>query len=315
MLIVYNLIIFFFPALILSNAEINQVTVKDEFESYGLNFQDEINPILMVPVQGGQFELPIDGFPAEVSDFWIGKYEISWKQYEAFVYGEISKKTYDENVMKELGIDGISGATSPYTDMSKGMGKDQFPAINMTQYGALMFCKWLSALTGDFYRLPTEAEWEYACKMGEKDLDSENLEDYAHFQKNSNYTYKEVGSYKEDALGLNDMKGNVAEWTMDKYVNDFYPQIAGKKDPWTRPDELYPKVVRGGSWREEANDCQCSSRRASSRSWKKQDPQIPKSMWWNTNADYVGFRIVRPREALSKEEISKYWLEPIEDYN
>ena len=95
----------------------------------------------------------------------------------------------------------------------------------------------------------------------------------------------------------------------------FYDQIQGKKDPWIPVVKLYPKVVRGGSWKDTEEDCQCSSRKPSAPKWKKRDPQIPKSRWWHTNAPFVGFRIVRPRIQPSPEKITEYWSKPIDDYN
>jgi formylglycine-generating enzyme required for sulfatase activity len=151
-----------------------------KFENYKQAVKGENISIEMVAVTGGSFlmgtkntshkadEKPIH--PVEVNDLWMGKYEITWKQYDTFIYDKINDGQFENPVkLKTLGIDGITGASTPYMDMSFGMGKGEFPAVNMTQYAALMYCKWLTAKTGVFYRLPTEAEWEYVCKKGKTD--------------------------------------------------------------------------------------------------------------------------------------------------
>jgi formylglycine-generating enzyme required for sulfatase activity len=248
-----------------------------------------------------------------VDDFWMGKYEITWEQYDAFVYGRFGAEQFkSKSKLKNLGIDAVTGATAPYVDMSDGMGKGAHPAINMTQYAAIMYCKWLTAKTGVFYRLPTEAEWEYVCKKGATDKKT-NLKDYAWYDDNSQGKYKKTGTKKPNNLGIYDMLGNVSEWVLDQYSSDFYKK-SPKKNPWNIPSELYPRVIRGGSWIDTANKLCCTSRQGSKPNWKIQDPQIPKSNWWFTDAPFVGFRVVRPKTQPSKDQIEKYWLEAITDY-
>ncbi len=145
--------------------------------------------------------------------------------------------------------------TKPYTDMSFGMGKEGFPAISMTQLAAKTYCKWLSAKTGRYYRLPTEAEWEYACRAGSKTAysfgdDPAKLGEYAWHADNSDDAYHKVGTKKPNPWGLYDMHGNVCEWTLDQFTSNFYQKCAGKtvKGPLALPTKLYPQVVRGGSW-------------------------------------------------------------------
>jgi formylglycine-generating enzyme required for sulfatase activity len=256
-----------------------------------------------------------------ISDFYMSTYEITWDQYELFLERQID---HVEPTQKDsqifIEVDAVASATPPYVDMSHGMGKEGFPVVNVTQYAALTFCKWLSAKTGKFYRLPTEAEWEYACRAGSSTQYSfgdseEELEEYGWYAKNSNKKYHKIGKKKPNAFGLYDMHGNVAEWTMDQYTPEGYNSSSDPlKNPWTRPSTLYPRVVRGGSWIDTAVHLRSSSREASSSEWKRIDPQIPKSLWWHTNAPMVGFRIISPRITPSKEEIDSYWLEAIDDF-
>ena len=250
----------------------------------------------------------------EVSDFWMAKYEINWDQYETFVFGEIQKNLVDKEKMNALGIDAVSGATTPYVEMSFGMGKDGYPVINVTQYAALMYCKWLTASTGIFYRLPTEAEWEYACKANSSKDHEGLLEESAVYDSNNEGKYAKSGTKIKNKFGLFDMLGNVSEWTMDQYEPEFYKQ-SKKLNPWNRPVELYPRTTRGGSWKDSAEGCNCTTRKPSKPDWKRRDPQFPKSLYWHTNAPFVGFRIVRPRVQPSKEEIKKFWLDPMDDFN
>ena len=124
----------------------------------------------MVPVLGGEFSMGSpdserrrmdDEGPAHqviVSDYWISSFEISWDLYELFLLRNIDSLSVN-NEKYGMDIDAISGATMPYVNYNQ----PGYPVINITQYAASQFCKWLTATTGNYYRLPTEAEWEYAA--------------------------------------------------------------------------------------------------------------------------------------------------------
>jgi formylglycine-generating enzyme required for sulfatase activity len=183
----------------------------------------------------------------------------------------------------------------------------------MTQHAANKYCQWLSAQTGHFYRLPTEAEREYACRAGTTTAfsfgdDPALIVDHAWFIDNSEEKYQLVGQKKPNPWGLYDMHGNVAEWTADQYVPDYFERLKdGAKNPLVRPQTLYPRSVRGGGWADDPAPLRSAARRGSEPAWQQQDPQLPKSLWYLTDAPWLGFRIVRPKEVPSVEEMYFYW--------
>lgn len=314
------------------NSHSEKILLQTPFESYTDTIPGSTISFEMVAVPGGEFlmgstedepghqedEVPVH--PVEISPFWMGKHEITWDEYEIFVYPEMAKEVLENASSNGLiEIDGISQPTPPFVDMSFGMGKKGFPAINMTQYAALSYCKWLSAVTGEFYRLPTEAEWEYACRAGTTTAysfgdNADQLDDYAWYYGNSENGYKKIGTKKANPWGLHDMHGNVAEWTLDGYLPEYVAEEGKTQfNPWVKSTELYPQVVRGGSWDDDPVDLRSAARLASNPSWKQRDPQIPKSNWWMTDASFLGFRIVRPLKKPSPEEIEQYFKDPIPD--
>ena len=187
--------------------------------------------------------------------------------------------------------------------MSFGMGKKDFPAVNMTHYAASKFCEWLSSKTGYYYRLPTEAEWEYACS---EDMDNLIINDYSWNSSNSEGKYQKVGQKKPNSFGLHDMLGNVAEWTADVYEKNTYKKRR-KKNPFKSGDSKYPRVIRGGSWEDNPSNLKSYYRDFSTKDLQKRDPQIPKSLWWNTDAPNIGFRIVRPLNIESEKLKRMFW--------
>lgn len=268
--------------------------------------------------EGPQHKVKLDAF-------WMGKYEVTWDFYDLFAFKNMEKEMANRFADLEKSVaktDASTRPSPPYVDMSFGMGRSGYPAINMTQYAAIKFCKWLYDKTGVFYRLPTEAEWEYACRAGTKTAysfgdDASKLGEYAWYVENSDDTYKQIGTKKPNPWGLHDMHGNVMEWTLDQYLPDYYTKKAAgeAKEPYAPVTELYPTSVRGGSWDDEASLARSAARVQSSPDWKILDPQLPKSEWWMTSASFVGFRLVRPAKTPTTAEIEAYYNPPlIEDY-
>jgi formylglycine-generating enzyme required for sulfatase activity len=286
----------------------------------------------MLPIKGGRFLMgspddekgryPDEGpqHEVELSPFWMAKCEITWDAYEVWMADlDIVKRQVlgiPETPRDKLAeIFQISRPTKPYTDMTFNMGKRGYPAICMTQHSCRVFCQWLSAKTGRYYRLPTEAEWEYACRAGRATAynfgdDPAALGDHAWWLDNSSEKYQRVGRKKPNAWGLHDMHGNVSEWVLDQYTTDFYAQCKAQgvvKDPLAIPLQEYDRVTRGGSWDDGPRRNRSASRVPSTEDWKQQDPQLPQSIWYFTDATFLGFRIVRPLVEPSAEEKAAKW--------
>jgi formylglycine-generating enzyme required for sulfatase activity len=302
----------------------NRITTgPPEMDEHDLEYE-------MVAIEGGTFRMGSSQSKREeegpahqvkISPFWMGKYEVGWDLYEPFMLTDGARKPSGELLKVKPGTPDdvvISKPTTPYTDMSYGMGREGYPAISMTQHAASKFCQWLSAKTGHFYRLPTEAEWEYACRAGTTGPYScppEKIHEYAVCEPNIDdpvlLSYAKMGSKKPNPWGLYDMHGNVMEWCLDQYnsltyaVRPLYEKVID--DPFIRANRIYPRVVRGGSWYDPPEDCRSARRWFSEPEWKQQDPQKPQSIWFHTDAIWLGFRVVRPFEVPSAEEMDAFW--------
>ncbi|NQD70841.1 SUMF1/EgtB/PvdO family nonheme iron enzyme [Sphingobacterium shayense] len=306
------------------------VCAQEKHERYVQELEGTKLTFSMEAIPGGEFAMgsekssKADEKPVhkvKVNPFWMSTFEVTWDLYEPFVYKDLEVTQSHEGVVAEE-VDAVTRPTKPYLDMTFGMGKEGHPALAMTHYNAIQFCKWLYVRTGVFYRLPTEAEWEYACRAGTNTEyyfgdDASQLEDYAWFASNSDEQTAAVGTKKANAWGLYDMMGNVAEWTYDQYIADYYQQFDNKvaDNPVAVPTTLYPHSVRGGSFESTPEDLRSAARMASDPYWKQLDPQIPKSNWWFPEAPFVGLRLVRPVTPPSHEEIMAYYDKaPIKDF-
>jgi formylglycine-generating enzyme required for sulfatase activity len=283
--------------------------------------------IAMVPIPGGTFRLGSpESEPQRASDegpqvevelapFWIARCETSWNEYHPFMLTLDRKARADglaHAAPQDAWADAVSRPTPPYVPMDFEMGVDGFPAISMTQFAARHYTKWLTMKTGRFYRLPSEAEWEYACRAGTNTAysfgdDPAALDAYAWSFDNSDDSTHPVGQKLANPWGLHDMHGNVAEWVLDAHDKGFYATLGARAtNPVCWPSEAYPHVVRGGSWDDDPERLRSAARRGSHKGWKIQDPQLPKSIWYLTDARFVGFRVVRPFVAPPRAEWARY---------
>jgi formylglycine-generating enzyme required for sulfatase activity len=298
---------------------------KLEQKNYTETIPDSKIPFDMIAVPGGTFLMGSpegekgraaeEGpqHPVTVKPFWIGKCEVTWEEYDLIWRqkpGNKEQQMHAEKAgLKGKEFDAVTRPTPPYADETFGHGRDGRPCLSVTWHAATEYCYWLSQKTGKLYRLPTEAEWEWACRAGTKTAyhfgdDAKQLGDYAWFEGNAENLVQPVGKKKPNPWGLYDMYGNVAEWCLDQYIKDAYA-----KRPTDRPtlspvlipgEDRFAHVARGGSYADKPTDkvnyFRSAARRGSDKSWIKQDPQRPQSIWWLTDADIVGFRIVRPVE-------------------
>lgn len=242
----------------------------------------------------------------KLSAFWMSTHEVTRDAFDVFFK--------DENTSANDDVDAITRPSPQYIDLSWGMGKEGgFPVNSMSQMAALMYCRWLYDKTGIFYRLPTEAEWEYACRAGSTTTyyfgnDSTQLDKYAWYANNSEDKFHKVGEKLPNAWGLYDMLGNLMEWTMDHYEANRYSSLTGTTDPMMAPmKKKYPKTLRGGGFAQTAGELRSANRIASHPDWNIRDPQIPQSKWWLTDGSWVGIRLVRPLQPPSAKEINDFF--------
>ena len=286
----------------------------------------------MVALPGGYFEMgspESEQFRKEdegpvrkvnVSRFWISENEVTWDEYLAFFRATGSQGRTEGQVVTKKNIDAISGATPPWGAPDQGWGKGSRPAITMSWHAANVYCQWLSKVTGKKYRLPTEAEWEYACRGGTespyffpgkpKDYsttgflrkllgpDTSNIASHVVYKLNSSSKTKEPLSVKANPFGLINMSGNVAEFCLDFYSADFYKVDSLLVNP-RGPASGQEHVIRGGSFKSDAKDVRSAARDfTKTKAWLVTDPQMPKSIWWYSDCIDVGFRVVCEGEIL-----------------
>ncbi|MFM7278160.1 MAG: SUMF1/EgtB/PvdO family nonheme iron enzyme [Microcystis aeruginosa] len=192
----------------------------------------------MVDIPAGKFNMGSNEYEDEkpihqviVPAFQIGKYPVTQAQYEAVM------------------------GNNP----SRFSGNTQNPVESVTWFNAQAFCEKLSQLTGKNYRLPTETEWEYACRAGTESLfsfgdDKDKLGDYAWFDGNSNNTTHPVGEKQPNPWGIYDMHGNVWEWCADQHHENYVNKpdnirengsLAWRDNNITNKSSI---IRRGGSW-------------------------------------------------------------------
>jgi formylglycine-generating enzyme required for sulfatase activity len=304
----------------------------NEFKNYTEKIPGSSVSFSMVAVPGGKFRIgspPDEPFrkpdegpvrEVEISPFFMAEIEITWDEYLAFYVQTAAegRSTDTEGTRKKQSkdTDAISGATPPYGQPDQGWGMGRRPAISYSYHAAETYCKWLSSVTGKTYRLPTEAEWEYACRAGSdapyffpgdparfqktglrarlSKNDTTIINTYVVFKGNSPSKTQLPERTKPNPFGLRNMLGNVAEFCADWYQPDAYSRYpAGVvKDP-KGPESGEEHVVRGGSFQSTADLLRSAARDYTrTGAWLKTDPQMPKSIWWYSDCFNVGFRVV-----------------------
>lgn len=293
--------------------------------------------VKMLPIPGGKFRFgspesepkrAADEGPVvevEVSPFWMAETETTWAQFKPYMrMNDAFQKIARQKVRPITDGDKPWVVTAPSnlydTSFTFKLGDEPFlPAVTMSHFTARQYTKWLSGITGTAFRLPSETEWEYACRAGTSTAysfgdDPKKLDEFAWHFGNSEDTLHRVGQKKPNPWGLLDMHGNVGEWVLDEFTEAGHgwlgagPVKAEAAVKW--PTRLFPRVIKGGSWDDDADRCRSASRRQShDDDWRAEDPNVPQSPWWFTSdpALSVGFRIIRPLEEMSPDLRKKVW--------
>jgi formylglycine-generating enzyme required for sulfatase activity len=242
--------------------------------------------IMGLPDEGRNHDDPISGVPPDVPphpvritrDFYMGAFEVTQRQYERVMDTNPSWHSIDGEGAREV------------------IGKDtsDYPVEQVSWVDAVAFCRCLSSLpaekdAGRSYRLPTEAEWEYACRAGSVEPFrtgySRSSEDHSGFNvlvpSSQRLPIAPVGSYRPNAFGLHDMRGNVWEWCADWFAWDYYRR-SDRDDP-QGPSSGVLRIVRGADWRFTGMGC----------NYTRFDTEP-----WRTNP-FVGFRVVCEANRIS----------------
>ena len=248
-----------------------------------------------------------------LSPFYMAEVEVTWNEFLAFYTASASegRSTDTEGSRLHTEVDAITGPTPPYGQPDQNWGMGTRPAITMSYHAAEIYCRWLSQVTGKTYRLPTEAEWEYAARGGTQtpyffEGNPKSFTEGGFFRKRNTlidnyviYTANSMGRtqtpdmVEPNPYGLKNMLGNAAEYVSDWYAPDAYSMLVdGATDPKGPPSGT-ERVIRGGHFRSDAGQIRSASRDYTrTADWLKSDPQMPKSIWWLSDCNYISFRVV-----------------------
>jgi len=279
----------------------------------------------MIAIPGGSFRMGspdseqmrnTDEGPVKtvnISPFFMAEVEVTWDEYLAFYASTATegRSTDTEGARLLAGVDAITGPTPPYGQPDQNWGMGSRPAITMSFHAAETYCRWLSQVTGKNYRLPTEAEWEYAARGGTsgpyffegnpRDFSgggffrkrNTTIDNYVIYEANSMLRTQTPDKVEANPFGLKNMLGNAAEYVADWYAPDAYSMLQdGATDP-KGPATGTERVVRGGYFRSGAGNVRSAARDYTrTADWLRSDPQMPKSIWWLSDCNFISFRVV-----------------------
>ena len=254
----------------------------------------------MVPIPGGTFTI---GSPEDEEDrdddegpqrevkiapFWMGKHEVTWDEYDEFAF------SFDLKAKKRAGIDlatqaegektadAISRPTPPYADETFGLGREGQPVICITHHAAMEYCRWLSAKTGKTYRLPTEAEWEYAARAGTTGPFSVRRERTSTTTPGTSRMPRSRWRSARRSPTPSACTTSTATWpsgasiTTSRMPTPRFRRAKPAVGPVVLPDaKEYPYVVRGGSWDDDPEMLRSAARRASNHRLERSGPAAP----------------------------------------
>ncbi len=215
--------------------------------------------------------------------FWLGVHEVTRGQFRRFVDDRKYQTDAERDGKAGYGLVDGQWKQDPRFVWNRDLGfeqADDHPVVNVSWNDATAFCAWLSEKEGEKSGLPSEAQWEYACRAGTTTRwypgdDEGALKEHAWFGFNAQKSHP-VGQKSANAWGLYDMHGNVSEWCQDWWTAEYYG--ASPLDDPPGPSGGSFRVSRGGSWNYDA-----SIGRASSRCWN-----VP-----GYRHEYLGFRLAR----------------------
>ena len=236
---------------------------------FTLTLPGSVVKLEMIAIPGGN--VTVGGKRMAVKPFWIASTETTWEAFDVFTASGAPSPAYDQT---KYPADAVARPSKSYILPDLGWGHHGYPVINVSILSATMFCRWLSTQTGKKYRLPTEAEWEYACRAGNDKSakpTAPQLDKLAWDSDNSDNKSHPVGKKLPNAWKLYDMLGNVGEWAMDA---DNKPLLCGGTF-LDKPEQVTPEA-----------------RQRQTPEWQATDPQLPKSRWWLADGKFVGFRVV-----------------------
>ncbi len=243
--------------------------------------EKDLEPVTgtMILIKGGTFQMGCQNkkrgceenerpvHQVTLSDYYLGETEVTVAQFRAFIedtgYKTDAERYGGSVIWNENDLENSFGIDWRCDERGKVRFLDEgnFPVIHVSWNDAVSYCNWLSTKSNVQYRLPTEAEWEYAARGGKLSkgyiyAGSDDLEEVAWYASNSGSTIQEVGRKRPNELGLYDMTGSVWEWCSDWYG----PYSSGAQMNPTGAPKGSLRVIRGGSWAASPEICRATDR-------------------------------------------------------